>query len=123
MKIDDILNDPKYAKIMSTIEDNRRDYKLMNGRFKERLVDEYISVFELLGNLVQEKVITIEMAYDDLGYSLEKAWCNQDAQQYIAEAREVDKISGSNAFYSGFENMAKYSLSRDKKTGSDIDEE
>ncbi|MGO9370695.1 MAG: hypothetical protein ACLQBD_01185 [Syntrophobacteraceae bacterium] len=124
LKIDDILYDKRYEKIMSAIEDNRGDYKLLNGKFKERLLDEYISIFELLGNLVQDNVITNEMAYNDLGYSLEKAWCNHDVQKYIADARKADKnISGSNAFYIGFEKMAKYGLFRDGKTCSDMDEE
>lgn len=124
LKINDKLETPRYEKIMSAIEDNGSNYKLLNGKFKERLLDEYISIFELLGNLVHDKVITDQMAYNDLGYNLEKAWCNQDVQQYIAYARKVDKnISGSNAYYIGFEHMAKYSLERDNKTCSDMDEE
>lgn len=124
LKIDDILYDQRYEKIMSAIEDNKGDYKLLNGKFKVRLLDEYVGIFELLGNLVQDNVITNDMAYNDLGYDLEKAWCNQDVQKYIAHSRKVDKnISGLNAFFTGFENMAKYSLSRDGKTCSDMDEE
>jgi len=99
LKIGDQLNDPRYEKIMSAIEDHGANYKLLNGKFKERLLDDYIGIFETLGNLVQEKVITDEMAYNELGYELEKAWCNQDIQKYISDSRKVDKnISGSNVF-------------------------
>jgi len=64
------------------------------------------------------------MAYNELGYDLEKAWCNKDIQKFIRSAREVDEnISGPDAFYSGFEELAKFSLSKDKKTCLDMDEE
>lgn len=122
LKIGDVLNAPRYEKIMSAIEDHKGNYKL--GKFKDSLLEDYLGIFETLGNLVEEKVITDEMAYNELGYELEKAWCNQDVQKYIDDVRKADKnTSGSNRFFIGLENMAKYSLSRDKKTCSDMDEE
>jgi hypothetical protein len=64
------------------------------------------------------------MAYYEFGYDLEKAWCSQDVQKLIATARKADNNTcGPNCFYIGFENMAKYSLSRDKKSCSDMDKE
>ena len=124
LKISDELNNQKYKKIMCTIEDHKSNYKLLHGEFSERLLDEYICNFETLGNLLQDNIVTEKMAYNELGYDLEKAWCNKDVQKFIADARKADKnISGPNAFYVGFERLAKYSLSRDKKTCSDIDEE
>lgn len=123
LKVSDELDKPKYEKIMSAIEDHKGNYKIM-GRFKEKLLDEYICTFETLGNLLQDSIVTEEMAYNELGYDLEKAWCNQDVQKFIADARKADKnTSDSNAFYVGFEKLAKYSLSRDKKTCTDMDEE
>jgi hypothetical protein len=124
LKISDELDKPKYVKIMSAIEDHKSNYKILHGNFSERLLDEYICTFETLGNLLQDNIITEEMAYNELGYDLEKAWCNKDVQKFIAGARKADKnISGPNAFYVGFERLAKYSLSRDKKSCSDIDDE
>ena len=123
LKISDEL-DKKYSKISHAIDEHESNYKLLPKRFSERQLDDYISTFETLGNLVHENVITKEMAYNELGYDLEKAWCNQDVKKYINDSREADKnISGSTAFYMGFEEMAKYSLSRDKKTCSDMDQE
>jgi hypothetical protein len=124
LKVSDELNKPKYEKIMSAIEDHKSNYKLLHGRFSERLLDEYICTFETLGNLLQDNIVTEEMAYNELGYDLEKAWCNKDVQKFIMNARKADKnTSGPNAFYVGFERLAKYSLSRDKKTCSDMEEE
>jgi hypothetical protein len=123
LKISDKL-DNKYSKIMSAIDNHKSNYKLLPKRFSEKQLDDYISTFETLGNLVQQGVISKEMAYYELGYDLEKAWCNQDVQKYIKDSREADKnMSGPNAFYMGFEEMAKYSLARDKKTCSEIDQE
>jgi hypothetical protein len=99
LKISDEL-DKKYSKIMSAIDDHEGNYRLLPKRFNEKQLDNYISTFETLGNLVQENVITKEMAYNELGYDLEKAWCNQDIRKYINDSREADKnISGSNAFF------------------------
>ena len=123
LKISDEL-DKKYSKIMSAIDDHESNYKLLHKRFSEKQLEDYISSFETLGNLVKEEVITKEMAYNELGYDLEKAWCNQDVRKYINDSRKDDNnISGPNAFFIGFEEMAKYSLSRDKKTCSDMDQE
>jgi hypothetical protein len=123
LKISDSL-DKKYSKIMSAIDDHENNYKLLHKRFSKKQLEDYISSFETLGNLVKEEVITKEMAYNELGYDLEKAWCNKDVRKYINDSREDDKnISGPNAFFIGFEEMAKYSLSRDKKTCSDMDKE
>lgn len=123
LKISDDL-DRKYSKLMSAIADHKSNYKLLPKRFSEKQIEGYIATFETLGNLVQENVITKEMAYNQLGYDLEKAWCNQDIRKMITDSRETDKLhTGSNAFYMGFEEMAKYSLSRDKKSCSDIDQE
>lgn len=122
--IDDELDKNKYKKIISAIENHKSNYKLLPKRFSEKQIDDYISTFETLGNLVKEGVVRQEMAYYELGYNLEKAWCNKDVRKYINDSREADKnISGSNAFYIGFEEMAKYSLSRDKKTCIDMDQE
>jgi hypothetical protein len=69
-------------------------------------------------------IIDKNMAYDELSYDAEKAWCNKDVRKIIADARKADKIySGPKAFYSGFEEFAKFSLSKDKKKCSDVDEE
>lgn len=109
---------------MSAIDDHDSNYKLLLKGFNEKQLDDYISTFETLGNLVQQNVITKEMAYYELGYDLEKAWCNKDVKKFINDSREADKnFSSPDAFYMGFEEMAKYSLSRDKKTCSDMDQE
>ena len=118
------LNKAKFDKLSAAIDEHKCNYKILHGKFSERLLDDYICTFETLGNLVQDNIITKEMAYNEGGYELEKTWCNQDVQNFIQESRKADKnISGPTAFYIGFEQMAKYSLYRDKKTCSDMDDE
>jgi hypothetical protein len=64
------------------------------------------------------------MAYNEVSYDLEKAWCNNDVQDFITHERKADKnLSGPDAFYIGFEELSKYSLTRDKKTCADMDNE
>lgn len=73
---------------------------------------------------MMDNVISAEMAYNELGYEMEKAWCNEDVRNYIEHSRTVDKNkSGPNAFYIGFEKLAKYSLGRENKTCPDMDKE
>jgi hypothetical protein len=51
-------------------------------------------------------------------------WCNKDVQNIIFEVRKVDNIlSGPKAFYNGFEELAKFSLTKDKKSCADMDKE
>lgn len=91
-----------YDAITTAIENNKCNYKLLHGKFKQTLLEDYIGNFETLGNLVHEKVITNEMAHNEFGYDLEKAWCNKDVQKIIAVDRKADKnISGANCFYIG----------------------
>ena len=79
--IDDELDKNKYKKIISAIENHKSNYKLLPKRFSEKQIDDYISTFETLGNLVKEGVVRQEMAYYELGYNLEKAWCNKDVRK------------------------------------------
>ena len=116
--------DEKHSKIMSAIDNHESNYKLFPNRFSYKQLDDYISHFETIGNLVQENVITKEMAYNEFAYIMEKAWCNQDVRNFINDSRIFDKnIPESNIYYIEFEKMAKYSLLKDNKTCSDIDKE
>jgi hypothetical protein len=64
------------------------------------------------------------MAYNELGYELVKAWCNNDVQNYISDKRKVGNYpSGADASYRAFEEFAEFCLLMDKKTCLDLDEE
>jgi hypothetical protein len=122
LRINDEVSKDKYKNLMYAINANNGDHKLFKNGFNETLVDDYIGNFETLGNLMMDNVISAEMAYNELGFEMEKAWCNQDVRNYIEHSRKVDKNkSRPNVLYIGFEKLAKYSLDRDKKTCSDMD--
>lgn len=124
LKISDELNKSKYDKIMKAIDEHQSNYPISHKGLSDTQIDEYIGNFETMGNLAHENIISKRMAYNELGYEMEKAWCNKDVQNYIRSAREADKnTSGPNAFYIGFEELAKFSLLKDNKICSDIDKE
>lgn len=122
LKINDEIHSNKYAKLKSAIDGNKSDSKILHNGFDDRLLDDYINNFETLGMLMQENIITGKMAYIELSYDIEKAWCNNDVKNLIGKLRKVDNNpSGPNAFYSGFEQLATQCLSRDKITCPDLD--
>ncbi len=128
MKLSDELDKPKYDGIMNAIDENTSDYPIRKTKthkgFRDRNIEDYIGTFETVGNLVKEKVITESMAYDELGYEIEKAWCNKDVHSYINDERKSDKrLGGPNAFYIGFEELAKTYLEKDNKTCKTLDQE
>ena len=124
LKISDELNKSKYDKIMKAIDDHKSNYPISHKGFSDTQIDEYIGNYETMGNLAHDNIISRRMAYNELGYEIEKAWCNKDVQNYIKMAREADKnTSGPKTFYIGFEELAKFSLLEDKKTCLDMDEE
>jgi hypothetical protein len=52
------------------------------------------------------------MAYDHFSYDVEKAWCNQDIQKVITDARRADKSAAvsADAIYGAFERLARINL-------------
>jgi hypothetical protein len=128
LQISNKLDGKSYEKIMTAIEDNTSDFPILTTKkrkgFKSNEVEDYIGNFETIGDLIRDKIVNPKIAYDELGYDAEKAWCNKDVQKVIADSRQADNIfSGSTAFYAGFEEFAKFSLSKDRKNCSDMDKE
>ena len=128
LEISKKIEGSRYAKILSAVDDHTSAYPLLSTRsrkgFTEAHVEDYIGAFETLGNLTHAGIIDPNMVYDELGYDMEKAWCNHDVQKTIRDVRKVDKIeSGPSAYYGGFEELAKFSLNKDRKTCSDMDRE
>jgi len=130
LKISDDLDKPRYEKIMYAIEDHAGNYPIINtkghkGKFNSHQIEDYIGKFDTIGFLIHENVILETMAYNELGYDVEKTWCNKDVYDYLIKIRQQDKhLSGDQAFYNGFEEFAKYCFFKDKiKSCSEIDEE
>lgn len=113
LKVSDELNKSEYDKIREAIDNNNNGYPICRY-FTDYQIDGYIGNFETLGNLAHENIVLKKMVYNELGYEIEKAWCNKDIQSYIREIREKDNNFGPEAFYIGFQELAEFSLSRDK---------
>ncbi len=116
LKISDEFEKPRYENLMNDIDDHDGKYSLKK-KYKRKDIEDYIGNFETLGNLIGEGLISEKMAYDELGYEVEKAWCNEDIKAFVDMTRTIDKNnSGSKAFYIGFEQFALSCLKMDNKT-------
>lgn len=126
MEISKELDKPKFAGIVSAIDFHAGDYPIRNTdshkRFGENLIKEYLGNLETVCVMVRDKTVSQDMAYDELGYEIEKAWCNKDVQNYVYDSRRVgNQSSEAINSYSAFEEFAKYCLAKDNKTCSDMD--
>lgn len=128
LRVSDEITKDKYTKLQDAIEDHAGNYKILaarGGQFTEHDIDDYISNFETLGNLANDDLISKDMVYNEMGYEIEKAWCNRDVYNFVQKARQADgNRTGSDAFYIGFEELAAHSFHRDRdKTCADLDKE
>ncbi len=120
------LDETKYDKIRVAIENNPSSFRLLkpNGAFDINALESYMGELDTIGSLVRDGVINQQMAYDAFDYEVEKAYCNKDLSNDINADRILDKVMfGPDAFFSGFEDLAKTFLNRDKKNCALIDQE
>jgi hypothetical protein len=123
------LDHSKFEKLIADIQNHDHAYPLLarsdgkGGKFKDLAIEQYISVFESIGYLVEGNLILRKMAYNEFSYDVEKAWCNGDVQRVIADARKVDKSSTRQAdpIYGEFEKLARDYLTREGETCKDLD--
>jgi hypothetical protein len=82
-----------------------------------------MSVFEDIGYLIEGNLIISKMAYDDISYDVEKAWCNADVQRVLADARKADKsiTRQTDPYYREFEQLARSYLTREDQSCKDLD--
>ena len=126
LKISKELDKPQYAGIVSAIDYHAGDYPIRatesHKRFSDNLLKEYLGKLETVCVLARDGTVSPARAYEELGFEIEKAWCNHDVQKYIVNSRKVDNQSSDAKYsYSAFEEFAKYCLSKDNKTCSDMD--
>ncbi len=120
------LDKPKYAGIVSAIDFHPGDYPIRttdsHQRFSDSLVGDYLENFEKVGVLVRDREVSPAMAYEELGFELEKAWCNKDVRDYINQARNsADRGGAVKDRFTAFEELAKYCLAKDNMTCQDMD--
>jgi hypothetical protein len=127
LQLRDKLDGDRYAPITAAIQEHDHTYPLLRdgrgGKFRELAVEQYISNFEDIGYLVQERLIIPEMAYHHFSYDVEKAWCSGDVQRLVRDACKADKsaTAASEPFYSKFENLAQAYLTREHQFCKDLD--
>jgi hypothetical protein len=125
LQLRNVLDADKYKKITSSIQEHDQKYKLLGGGFRDTEVESYIGNFEDIGLLVKESPLLSDMAYDHFSYDVEKAWCNQDVQKVIADARKADKSATASVdtIYGEFERLARAYLGREHQTCADLDKQ
>ncbi|MCM0084374.1 hypothetical protein L4X63_22570 [Geomonas sp. Red32] len=128
MKISEELRKARYDKITNAIQDHDGKYPILATKvhqgFPEHLLDEYLGNFETLGNLVKDGVITKKMAYNELSYDVEAAWSNEDVRRFIRDQRKENKVRDrEDAFYTGFEYLARECFKQDGKPLPGLDKE
>ena len=124
MKIDAMLNEPRYAKISDDIESHNSNYRLPKYPNKSDAdVDEYIGIFEDIGYFVANDLVGAKIAYERFSYDIEKAWCNVTVQETIRDERAGDKskIAQSDPQYANFEKLANEYLTTDGLFCNDLD--
>jgi hypothetical protein len=129
LKLRATLDDSKFAKLVVDIQNHDHNYPLLSrsdggkGKFRGLDVEQYISVFEDIGYLVEGNLIIRKMAYNEFSYDVEKAWCNADVQRVIADARKADEsiTRQSDPVYGEFEQLARSYLTREGESCKDLD--
>jgi hypothetical protein len=130
LKLRATLDDAKFAKLVADIQNHDHAYPVLTrseggkgGTVPDRLIEQYISVFEDIGYLVEGDLIINKMAYNEFSYDVEKTWCNDDVQHIITDARKADKSITrlSDPIYGGIEKLASNYLHRENQTCKDLD--
>jgi hypothetical protein len=126
LKIDAMLEEHRYERITEDIQAHDSNYRLPKYKTKtDADIEEYIGVFEDMGNFIKDNLISAKMAYDHFSYDIEKAWCNTDVQDSIRKARATDKskTASTDPMYGNFERLAKEYLEKEGQSCGDLDKQ
>jgi len=125
------LDDKMYEKITIEIQNHDQNHPLLvradgskgGGKFRGADIEGYIGNFEDIGYLVQDNLVVTKMAYDHFSYDVEKAWCNLDVKQIVADAQKADKSTTalSDPMYGNFKKLALDYLTKEHQTCKDLD--
>jgi hypothetical protein len=127
LRLRDALDDKRYAIITDEIQDHGSSHPLLRdrgGKFRDSDIEKYLGNLSELGILVRYQVIVAEMAYDRFSYDVEKAWCNDDVQRVIHNARRANRSAAAVAepMYGSFEKLAKSYLARGQQSCGGLNE-
>jgi hypothetical protein len=125
LQLRNVLDADKYKKITSAIQEHDQKHKLLGAGFRDTEIESYIGNFEDIGLLVKESPLLSDMAYNHFSYDIEKAWCNQDVQKVIVDARKADKsvTASADAMYGELEKLGRSYLPKEQQTCPDLDKQ
>jgi lactam utilization protein B len=126
------LDENKFKQLVADIQNHDRTYPLLTrsdggkvGKSRDLDIEQYISVFEDIGYLLDGNLIISKMAYNEFSYDVEKAWCNIAVQEVIRKQRATDKskTAQSEPFFGNFERLATQYLTDEGQTCNDMDKQ
>ena len=124
------LDGGRFARLVADIQNHDHTYPLRSrsesgksGKWSDLDIEQYLSVFESIGYLVDEDLVVSKMAFDEFSYDVEKTWCNADVQRVITEGRKTDKSTGrqTDPIFGELEKLARDYLAREGETCKDLD--
>lgn len=119
------LDAPQYAKIMNAISYNDRNYPILKesgGQFRSEEVDTLLGLYETIGNLYRDNLISKEMAYNEFSEDFKNTWCNKSIQTHIRDIRQLKCIyNDTKIYFFEFETLAKEFLAIEKIACEDLD--
>ena len=125
------MDNSKFTALVSDIQTHDQNHALLlrseggkaGGKFRDILIEQYISTFEEIGYLVEDNLILSKMAFDEFSYDVEKTWCNKDVQRIVREARDADKsvTRKTDPIYGEFEKLAQSFLAKEGESCKDLD--
>jgi hypothetical protein len=83
-----------------------------DGPFDEYDIDDYIGYFDLMQNLIDEKLLTFKLIDEVFGYYIARAWEHREIQNYVIQFREKMK---DKSYYESFEILAKKIIAEEEK--------
>ena len=107
------LDSPKYSELINAISSNNINYPILKndgGKFTEGKVENLLGIYETIGDLYEENLISKKMAYNEFSDDIEATFCNNSIQKYIKKIREEDGIlEGDRAFFQDLKKLQNIS--------------
>ncbi len=90
LRFDDKLE--KYQDIIDELDTDDTGVKIRQpaGKFSDSHLEAYIGIYDTIGGLAKEDLLTCSMMYDEFSFDINKACANEDIMNYLSAIREND---------------------------------
>jgi hypothetical protein len=108
IKFNDYFDQKKYEGLINELDTDNPHTRIIIGigqgpaRFSEALVENYMSLFELLDDIYRQHLVSKEMIYQNFSDYIESAYKNDDIQFLIKRDRKNDPT-----YWVGFQRLAE----------------